>query len=1210
MKKLLIFAALFILGGSALADTVLYETNFDDMELGPIFENYPDSWYKYYGSVNEDNYMNVVEGGYGGTGRSLRYYSSEYMMATRTVIPDNEGRSLTKDFKVSFMVRFTKVNQISFNSNECAGEFLFLKDGEDKFTIQGNDLSFSTTNSCPVGEWIPVSYTLNLNPGNRKLLSLKFGNVSYEDLNVTINSDVAEDIFPNFLFFIWGESDVSIDNLKIELIDRSVDNVQIAVTGNNRISLGSDTAHIRVINEGKEPGEVTIASDSSFMKLNGESSIVKTLVAGASTTVSVTVDRSQLGNDYYYAKVKCTCGSIKVDYPIFIQSGLEGDGYTYYRSYFNEFETGQDIRTVDPAWRAGYGSPENSPIVEMDGEKALEINYKHYNAFHVKCDTKSGTCDSYNYRVSFKGYVPSGCEKYSQYNLGSTANVGGNEVINQELPMVYSEERGGVTFTHMGNVCPLDEWFDVSYVFNYKPDNCRLISITFGDVVSNLNYLLPNASGNNDYFNWFRFFGWCDGNSAPIYVKDLVIDSVARPDIGPELEVSRGGQVFLDESSSSLTVMNSGTGNLPFRAEVTTGGGWLSIREADEETGILEDTIIGSGSKKYTMDIVRDDLGNSYGFGQVTVTGAGETKVVNYFVQSSDETGVTLYSSDFEYMEPGNIKNVDPAWTGGADGIVVAGSEGSYLEVTGSDQQLHATVKAPSGASADYNYVVRMKLKFPSGATGPFFITGTDLYHPQGEYGLVVDNGSVGVDTRNCAANPLSGVTVPLGEWFDLAYTFNSDPLNKRLLSLTLGETTVECGEPIKIGGDYDFFNEFRFYVFSNGERQPFYVDDLYIGLEPKDPTKPGVMDIRCAANPIAYTKSETVINILNAGGRAFTYNAEVRQGAEWLTLSKYAGAVGSSDSIKATVDRAKLGYGFHRAVVKFTSSEGEVKKLTVGVQSGSAEEGYVLYASDIDSLELSEITDEGVVDELSEQDSCWDRGTPHNCAAVSVDPKDSGRKCIQMINANDWSKYCGYILNVNAPAEAAEEYDIVVSMRMLVPDTYVDLPVEEYEHPYSAFFISQDNEHRQNELYLYLDENGGTMNVFADLQDIHNTNWWYENLESSVPVPNNEWFAYYTRFSTKLIEYEYKRFFAFTFGENEYHLEGDDQVIDYPRGISEGALLNEAMPTIKFFSYRDDANILMKDITVALIPHDAIPEPAALGFILLIALALQRKTR
>ena len=1210
MKKLLIFAALFLFGASAFADSVLYETNFDSMELGPIFENYSDSWYKYYGSVNEDNYMNVVEGGCGGTGRSLRYHSSGYTMATRTRIPNNENHSLTKDFRVTFMVNFTKVDKISFNSNEGAGELLFLKSGEDKFYIEGGDFSFSTTNSCPVGEWVTVSYTLNLTPGNRKLIYLKFGNVAYEDLNVPINSDVEEDAFPNFLFFQWAESEVSIDNLKIELLDRSVGDVQLALTGNNRISLGSNSAAIRLINEGKEPGEITIPSDSAFVKINGQESFVKTLVGGASTTLNITVDRSEMGNDYYMAEIKCSCGSIEASYPLFIQSGVEGEGYTYYRSHFNEFETGKDIRAVDPAWKNGYGSPDNSPIVEMDGEKALQINYKSYNAFHVKCDTKAGTCDSYNYRVSFKGYIPSGCEKYNQYNLGSTATVSGSEVINQELPMVYKEERGGVTFTHMGNVCPLDEWFDVSYVFNYQPDNCRLISITFGDVVSNLNYLLPNASGNHDYFNWFRFFGWCEASSAPIYVKDLVIDSVARPDVGPELEVSKGGQVFLDESTSSLTVLNSGTGNLPFRAEVTRGGGWLSIREADEETGILEDTIVGSGSKKYTMDIARGDLGNSYGFGQVTVTGAGETKVVNYFVQSEDETGATLYFNDFDSMELGNIKNSDPAWTGGAEGRVVVDSDGSCLEVVGSDQQLHAIVKAKEGSSANYNYVVRMKLKFPVGATGPFFITGTDLSHPQGEYGLVVNNDSVGVDTRNCSNNPLAGVTVPVGEWFELAYTYNGDPLNKRLLSLTLGETTIDCSEPINIGDKYDFYNEFRFYVFSNGEHQPFYVDDLYIGLEPKDASKPGVMDIKCLSNPIPYTENGTTINILNAGGRAFTYTAEVQQGSEWLTLSSYSGTVGSSDSLTVSIDRSKLAYGFHRAVVKFTSSEGETKKLTIGVQSGSAEEGYVLYASDINSLKLSEVSEEEVTNELSEQDACWDRVTLHNRAAVSVDPKDSNEKCIRMINANDWSKYSGYLLNVNAPAEAAKDYDVIVGMKMLIPDTYVNLPEEEYEHPYAAFFVSQDNEHRLNELYFYLDEAGGTLNVFPDLPDIHNTNWWQENVESSAPVPNNEWFTYYTRFNTKLVDYEYKRFYAFTFGGNEYHLEGDDQILDYPNGISEKAFSNEAMPTIKFWSYRDNANILMKDITVALVPHDAIPEPAAIGLFALLALAFARKRR
>ena len=127
MKKTLIFAALCLFGAAAFADSVLYETNFDDMELGPIFTNYPDNWSLIYGSINENNYINVVEGGCGGSGRSLRYHSEGYTIATRTSIPDNAGHSLSKDFRVTFMVYFTTVDSIVFNSNECAGQISFQK---------------------------------------------------------------------------------------------------------------------------------------------------------------------------------------------------------------------------------------------------------------------------------------------------------------------------------------------------------------------------------------------------------------------------------------------------------------------------------------------------------------------------------------------------------------------------------------------------------------------------------------------------------------------------------------------------------------------------------------------------------------------------------------------------------------------------------------------------------------------------------------------------------------------------------------------------------------------------------------------------------------------------------------------------------------------------------------------------------------------------
>ncbi|MBR5625056.1 BACON domain-containing protein [bacterium] len=1212
MKKLLILAAVLFLGSYAMADSVLFETNFDDLELGAIVANYPSVWSYCYGApADENNTVEVVEGGAGGEGRCLRYNTTDKWLSTHAKIPNSENHSLTNDFKVSFKVNFARMGQVNFNSNDGMGEMIFRKDGDYAFKIgSSGTIGFSSTNSCPMDEWIPVSYVMNGTPGNRKLLSVQFGEATYEDLDILISSNQEKDWFPNFRFFNWGNIDVCLDDLKVELVPRNVGDVQLTITGDNRLDFNTDTVTVRLFNEGTQEGEVTISSGAAFMKLNGESSYVKTMAGGSYEDLVVTIDRSAMGNDYYCAKVSAVCGGVEASYPIFIQSGIEGEGYTYYRDHFGELEMGKDIKSVDPAWRNGYGAPATSPIVDLNGEKVLQINYKDYAAFHIKCDTLEGTSESYNYRVSFKGLIPSGCESYNQYNLGSTTDGG----VNHEVTMRYSEEAGGVIFANMGNTCPLDEWFDVSYVFNFTPDNARMISITFGDVTSNLNLLIGNANGNKDYFNYMRFFGWCNANSAPIYIKDFVIDSIARPDVGPQLEVGKGGQVLLAEKTATLTVLNAGTGNLSFSAEVTQGGGWLSIREADEETGVLEDTIEGSGSKKYTMDISRDDLGNTYGFGQVTVTGAGAEKTVNFFVQSEDETGATLYYNDFDSMELGNIKNTDPAWIGGAEGTVVVDpiTGGSCLEIIGDNQNLHAICKAPEGSSKKFNYTCSMKLKLPTGATGPYFVTGNDLGHYIGEYGIsVTDDKKLKVGCSNCDNNPLQGVTAPLGEWVDFAYTYNADPLNCRLLSMTLGEVTVECSEPITGSrGDYDFFNEFRFYIFGNGDHQPIYIDDFRVSMDPKDTSKPGVMDIRCEYNPIPYTLDATTINILNAGGRSFDFTAEVLQGASWLTLSTYEGTVDSSFTMTATANRGKLGYGFHRAIVKFVSSEGETKVFTIGVQAGSAEEGYVLYASDINSLKLSEITDEEVINELSEQDACFDRVTSHNCAAIALDPKDSTQKVIQMINANDWDKYCGYILNVNAPAESAEDYDVVVGMKMLIPETYVDLPEEEYEHPYAAFFVSQDNSHRINELYFYLDQEGGTLNVFPELPDIQNTNWWIENVESSAPVPNNEWFTYYTRFNCKLVDYQYKRFYAFTFGDNEYHMEGSDQILDYPNGISEKALANEEMPTIKFWSYRDNANILLKDITVALVPHNAIPEPAVLGLLALLALAFARKQR
>ena len=1208
-----IFIVAVLAASTVLANTTIYETNFDSMPLGSIITSQA-NWVSVYGAESENACADVVEGGYDGSAKCLRMRSqNSAMLGIHCQLSGTEGHSSTNNFRVSFMVNVTTPAALNFNSNDGLGELQIAKVNDYSYKIAApNIIPFNSTNYCETGVWVPISYDMNSTPGNFKLLRFQFGDCLYEDLNLSIGGENARDYFPNLRFFNWGNTDLKIDNLKIELVPRDLSDIGLSFSGDDSILLNSTSATVKVFNEGSRDATFTVTSPRSWLKINGSTSYELNLAQGANATLNITVDRTSIPNDYFRVPITFTSGSYTAAYPIFVQAGSPSAGYTYYRSYFDNFEEGTDIRVADKAWVNGYGAPDNSPIVSKDGSNAVQINYKAATAFHIRAGIAEGMSQDFNYRVSCRLYIPSGYDKYSQYNIGD-----GNIRFFELLLNGNSEEGFGLASTGldgpiMGHRAEADTWFDLSYTFNANPENLRLISVTFDGVTSNLNYRLNTLYDiTTDAYGSLRWFGWCSAESAPMFMKDLVIEAVPRESSGPELEVGKGKQVFLNEDTAELTVFNAGNGTLDFQAEVTQGGAWLTIREASEATGILEDSIVGSGSKKYTLDISREDLGNAYGYGQVTVTGAGSSKTVNYYVQSGDETGATLYYSDFENLTLGGIKAQDLAWTGNGIGTVVIDSEtgSSCLEITSDNGNLHITCNPEEGVSAKYDYAVSMRVKIPAGQTSPSFVFGTSLgSEAQGEYSIGYDsNGRVRLVTSNCD-NPIPDVRINTGEWFDLAYTYNANPLNRRLLSLTFGDTTVECSEQITTSATKDTFKDFRNYTWANTEHLPYYIDDISISLVPRDKSKPGILEIKSDYNPIPYNESGMTLNLLNAGGRDFDYTATVTQGESWLKLSSYAGKVEGSETIKVTIDRKRLGYGFQRGIINFKTSEGENINYVIGVQSGNEEEGYVLYASNFNDLLLSEVSETNVVNELSSQDGCWDRVTDHNKAAVVEDPINAGEKCVKLINVNDWTKYCGYLLNVNAPAEAADDYDIVIGMQLFIPDTYVDLP-EEYEHTEALFFVSQDNAHRQNEIVFYLDQTGD-MTVQTELLDITNTNWWNDNRETAEPVPNNTWFNFYERLNTKLIDFDHKTLYAYNFGENEYQMEGDNQTITYPNGISEQVLANEALPTIKFWSYRDNANVLVKDVSVALVPKGAIPEPAFLIWLALSALAFARKQR
>ena len=168
---------------------------------------------------------------------------------------------------------------------------------------------------------------------------------------------------------------------------------------NNRIELNSDRLFVLAANIGETTENVTISFDADYVSIDGASTKELTIPTGTTIGFWVVIDRTALSNDYYMFTIFATTETEVKSSPIFVQSGVAGEGYTYYRSHFNDFETGTDIRDADSAWSNASGAPDFSPIVEMNGEKVLQMNLAGIGGFNLKCNSINSINDNYNYKI-------------------------------------------------------------------------------------------------------------------------------------------------------------------------------------------------------------------------------------------------------------------------------------------------------------------------------------------------------------------------------------------------------------------------------------------------------------------------------------------------------------------------------------------------------------------------------------------------------------------------------------------------------------------------------------------------------------------------------------------------------------------------------------------------------------------------------------------
>ena len=1186
---------------SVLASSVIYETNFDDLELGDIFTK-DTVWTVGYGSSPGDGTANVVANGYDGSAKCVKITASS-LFAPHLNFSGTEDHASTNNFKISFMLKVESLasgNGIYFNSNTDGLGEIALQSEAGGCKVVAKNANFTTTNICPLGVWFPISYVINTAVDNEKLLEFQFGDYVYKDLDAPITtSSTKRDRFRYFRFFLWGgNTSVLMDDFKIEYVPRETTDNKISVAGTEIFHIFDTNGTLRVFNEGSIPVEIEVQSPFDFLTLAGKKNLTTNLVASGSLDLPIELNRSSMGSEYFEGVISVSSPSMTTSLQVKIQSGNDDAGYTFYKSNFNALEEGKDIREQDSSWTTGYGTPPTCPITTIAGAKCLALNYDALNALHLAIESPAGLSENFNYRVSFSGYFPAEFEgEYSDFWIGF--RVDNLSCIEQSL-RGHAEENN-VTFVNMGNTAALGEFFDLSYTINTNPENPKLLETTFAGVTSNLN-LSVSGSTEKDYLTQWRLFGWCNSESAPLYLKDIVIEAVPRSSTAPQLDVAKIGQVFYKdrEEDTYLTVFNSGKGTLNFKAEVTRGNDWLAIEGADPETGILVDAIEDTGSKKYVLNIDREILGNNYGFAQITVTAGSDTKVVDVYVQSYDENGITFYYNDFEETALGLITKVDPAWL--QDRAEVVEEDGNRCMRLQGNGNLHALVNVPDNLYDQYNFRVSCRVKVP-GTGVPRLTFGANKR--QGEYDLRCENNKVNF-TISDSDNP-SIVTneVSAGQWFDLSYTFNSDPLNRRTVSVIFGSSSYDLNDP-NTNPDcvYSYFEEFRFYIWDEGE--PYFIDNFCVEAV-KKPVSAPVAKVSVPEAPISYSTNEFSVLVLNLGGNSFNFSAAPGEGSSYLTVPEDTIEVFGSYLLKVGIDRSKIGYGFYRPKIVFTTDIAgqETIELEVPIQGGTKEDGYVIYSSNFSELSTTKESGAELIGELSDQDICWQRSSSHNRADIVVDPI-RGHKVAKFINCNEWVNFTGYLLKLGIPAAAAKDYDVVYSMDINIPKSYVDR--EGDEHPTAAFFVSQVNGNRQCEAEFYLDETQASLPVYINLRDITNQNWWDEQKDEAIPVESEEWFSFYMRFSTELIDYDYKQLFAVNFGLNSYLMEGEDSTLTYPSGISEEQLNREDLTKLKLWSYCDNADICLDNVNILLVPK-GVPEPALLfaGALLLVFLYRRR---
>ena len=628
------------------------------------------------------------------------------------------------------------------------------------------------------------------------------------------------------------------------------------------------------------------------------------------------------------------------------------------------------------------------------------------------------------------------------------------------------------------------------------------------------------------------------------YYDNLKIETSPRSE-EPSLFCASDALIPLDSVSAEFDLYNGGpSGTINYN--VSTEASWLSVEPSS-----------GSFESSATLTLkAKDDMPDGFYRGNMTVdAGAAGSKVVSVMCSK----GNVIFEEKFDDMEEGDIVG-QRGWTLDMGEVIVTngvyGCEGKCMFMFAAGGNNACSMYLPEPWYEDLVVKVSWDLYWPSDSTATDVCMLQKNSHEKFEnYVSHVDDGFklVNIQKPSGAKSIKNFYVAPYDKWVKVEYTI--DLQANRLLSFGWDGVVTNFSNFQLKQPDTHFYNSWGYAVWDNDNsvyQCNHAIDNIRVEKVEKEAEATLI-----APTAIAVGEGESAeVTLLNGGKGSFDFTAEVVDLPGNVTLDPASGTVEDSLGLTLTVNREGLEDNFYRTRVAFNAGEAGCATTIVSFVVGG-----VYYFADFEEPFFT-------VGDFSGQDD-WGDNNPGQNVAYILSTNNNQTAMIEIGGG-----YGGYYHSLDVPANNLVRFDCDVFLPPAIFDRE-DLIGREV-----IYF-------KQNSMY----SSAADITLDIDFQDGVPIVYGYDHANDymfSTTEYAEEWMHV-----SYVIDYKEGLLTEFTIDDNsEFPTDA------YINGNYQGAGCNLFCLCVTWAG-----NIQFDNVKVSVVP-----EPAVLGFLALLALALVRR--